>query len=105
MTWISEKNTKIEKLQKGDTVFLYKSGSGIIAYGIADGKLVKKDCDGNKDYEYNMHLDNFTILKKPMSAAKMKELTKQGFPFRTTIFYISEECKDIIINEIQKNYI
>lgn len=96
---------KIEKLQKGDTVFLYKSGSGIIAYGVANGKLVKKDCDGYKDYEYNMHLDNFTKLKKPMSAAKIKEITKQGFPFRTTMFLISEECRDIIIKEIQEKYI
>ena len=96
---------KIEKLQKGDTVFLYKSGSGIIAYGIADGKLVKRDCDGNENYEYCMHLDNFTILKEPMSAAKMKELTKQGFPFRTTMFHLSEECRNLIIKEIQENYI
>lgn len=47
---------KIGKLQRGDTVFLYKSGYGIIAYGTADGKLEKKDCDGYKDYEYYMHL-------------------------------------------------
>ena len=96
---------KIGKLQRGDTVFLYKSGYGIIAYGTADGKLEKKDCDGYKDYEYYMHLDDFTVLKKPLSASKMKELTKQGFPFRTTMFYMSEECKDIIMKEIKKNYL
>lgn len=96
---------KIEKLQRGDTVFLYKSGSGIIAYGIANGKLEKKECDGNKDYEYYMHLDNFTVLTKPLTASKMKEVTKQGFPFRTTLFNISEECKDKIIEEIKKQYI
>lgn len=96
---------KIGKLQRGDTVLLYKSGYGIIAYGTADGKLEKKDCDGYKDYEYYMHLDDFTVLKKPLSASKMKELTKQGFPFRTTMFYMSEECKDIIMKEIKKNYL
>ncbi len=96
---------KIGKLQRGDTVFLYKSGYGIIAYGTADGKLEKKDCDGYKDYEYYMHLDDFTVLKKPLSASKMKELTKQGFPFRTTMFYMSEECKEIIMKEIKKNYL
>ena len=96
---------KIGKLQRGDTVFLYKSGYGIIAYGTADGKLEKKDCDGYKDYEYYMHLDDFTVLKKPLSASKMKELTKQGFPFRTTMFYMSEECKDILMKEIKKNYL
>ena len=96
---------KIEKLQKGDRVFLYKSGNGIIAYGIADGKMKKKDCDGNKDYEYYMHLEHFTVLKEPMSASKMKELTKQGFPFRTTMFSLSEECSNLIEQEIQKHYL
>ncbi len=84
---------------------LYKSDYGIIAYGTADGKLEKKDCDGYKDYEYYMHLDDFTVLKNPLSTSKIKELTKQGFPFRTTMFYMSEECKDIIMKEIKKNYL
>ena len=96
---------KIEKLQKGARVFLYKIGSGIIAYGITDGKMKKKDCDGNKDYEYYMHLKHFTVLKEPMSASKMKELTKQRFPFRTTMFSLSEECSNLIEQEIQKHYL
>ena len=52
-----------------------------------------------------LHLDDFTVLKKPLNASKMKELTKQGFPFRTTMFYMSEECKDIIMKEIKNNYL
>lgn len=96
---------KIEKLQKGDTVFLYKSGAGIVAYGIADGKLNKCDCDGKKDYEYYMGLENFEILHKPMSASEMKKVTNQGFPFRTTMFSISDECKDDMIQDIRKNHL
>ena len=49
-----------------------------------------------------MHLDDFTVLKNPLSTSKIKELTKQGFPFRTTMFYMSEECKDIIMKEIKQ---
>ena len=52
-----------------------------------------------------MHLDDFTVLKKPLSASKMKELTKQGFQFLKTIFYMIDECKDIIMKEIKKNYL
>ena len=52
-----------------------------------------------------LHLGDFTVLKKPLNASKMKELTKQGFPFRTTMFYMSEECKEIIMKEIKKNYL
>lgn len=92
---------KIQKLQKGDTVFLYKSGTGIIAFGVADGKLQKATCDGYADYEYYMHLDKFIKLQTPISAAKMKELTNQGFPFRTTMFSISEEAAKILMETIK----
>lgn len=95
---------KIEKLQKGDTVFLYKSGTGIVAYGIADGKLKKCDYEKNKDYEYYMGLEDFMILDPPMSASQMKEVTNQGFPFRTTMFSISDECKNVLIEDIIKNH-
>lgn len=91
---------KIEKLQKGDTVFLYQSGVGIVAYGIASGKLEKKDNDGIPDDEYFTSLDKFTVLKTPLSASRMKEITNQGFPFRITMFTISEECKQLIMDEI-----
>lgn len=82
---------KIQKLQKDDLVFLYKSGTGIIAYGYADGKLHKAECDGHPDYEYFMKLNKFIKLKNPISAATMKEIAGQGFPFRTTMFSLSEE--------------
>lgn len=95
---------KIEKLQKGDTVFLYKSGTGIVAYGVADGKLKKQDCDKKKDYEYYMGLENFVVLKTPMSASEMKKVTDQGFPFRTTMFSISDECKNGMIQEIMRSH-
>jgi hypothetical protein len=80
---------KIQKLQKGDTVFLYKSGTGIIAYGIADGELQKAECDGYPDYEYYMKLNKFVILKK---------VTNQGFSFRGTMFSLTEEAAKAIIS-------
>jgi len=82
---------KIHRLQKGDTVFLYKNGVGIIAYGIANGELHKAPCDGYDDYEYYMYLDKFVILKKPITASKMKEIANCGFQFRQTMFSISED--------------
>lgn len=50
---------KIERLSKGDVVFLYQSGVGIVAVGEADGKLVKAQYQGNPDHvdeEYFMKL-------------------------------------------------
>ncbi|MDO5296144.1 MAG: hypothetical protein Q4F00_05805 [bacterium] len=96
---------KIERLQRGDTVFLYKNGTGIIAYGIADGKLNKKERDGQADYEYNMHLDKFCQLKKPLSAKDIKELTKSNRVFRHTLNNISEEWREISDKEIKENRI
>lgn len=96
---------KIEKLQKGDTVFLYKSGAGIIACGIATGKLEMQDCDGHQNYEYYMKLDKFKELKTPFSASEMKRIANQGFNFRPTMFSISEECRDLLIKEIRNKYL
>ena len=83
---------KIKKFQKNDIVFLYQSGKGIIAYGYADGNLKMQSYDGYEDYEYYMHLNEFRELKKTISAAEMKDITKQGFNFRQTLFSISEEA-------------
>lgn len=94
---------KIAKLQKGDIVFLYKSGTGIVAYGKADGKLNKCECDGYEDYEYNMHLDDFVVLKDPISAAEMKEITDCGYNFRQTLFSISQSSADKIIAYVNKH--
>ncbi|HFJ9318631.1 TPA: hypothetical protein ACGW54_003942 [Bacillus tropicus] len=96
---------KIEKLQKGDTIFLYKSGTGIIAYGIATGKLEMQDCDGHHNYEYYMKLDKFKKLKKTFAASEMKAVVNQGFNFRQTMFSISEESRDLLIKEIKKKYL
>lgn len=96
---------KIKKLQKDDTVFLYKSGEGIIAYGKADGVLKKAPCDGFADYEYYMTLNNFCKLNTAISAAQMKELTKCGFNFRQTMFSISAEAANKIIKSLNKQKI
>lgn len=94
---------KIQKFQKGDVVFLYESGVGIRAYGYTNGILNKEPCDGHEDYEYNMKLDNFIELSKPISASQMKEITSSSFNFRQTMFSISEESAKKIIAYIKNN--
>ncbi len=96
---------KIEKLQKGDTVFLYKSGVGIIAYGTATGKLEMQDCDGHHNYEYFMKLDKFIKLSTPFTASAMKSTANQGFNFRQTMFSISEESRESLTKEIKKKHL
>lgn len=96
---------KIDKLQKGDTVFLYQSGRGIVAYGTASGVLETAPCGGEPDGEHFQRLTSFHQLKKPMSASEMKKTADQGFGFRPTMFSISDESRDKLLAEIKKNYL
>lgn len=96
---------KIDKLQKGDTVFLYQSGQGIVACGIAAGKLETRPCGNESDGEHFQYLTSFLQLTRPMPASEMKRITGQGFPFRTTMFSISDECREKLLDEIRRNYL
>jgi len=96
---------KIERLQKGDLVFLYQSWVGIVACGRASGRLEKRDCDGYKDYEYHMSLEKFKQLKTPMTAARIKEIAGPGVTFRQTLFSISGESSAALMKEIRRNYL
>ena len=85
---------KIEYLQKGDTVFLYSSGVGIVAKGIATGELKKKDYQDNEEHddeEYYQKLKNFKILDKPISAAEIKRIGETDYVFMQTMFGIDED--------------
>jgi hypothetical protein len=75
---------KIERLNKGDTVFLYQSGVGIVAFG--DGKLRKSAYEENPDEEYSMKLNKFQRLSRPLSASEIKSITGIDYRFMTTMF-------------------
>lgn len=92
---------KIDKLQKGDTVFLYQSGRGIVAYGTATGRVETAPYGGEEDGEHFQRLTAFHQLKVPMSASEMKKTADQGFPFRTTMFSISDESRDKLLTQIK----
>jgi hypothetical protein len=56
---------KIARLKRGDHVFLYRSGTGVVAIGKADGKLKKAAYHGkpeNRDEEYAMSLLDFALV-------------------------------------------
>jgi hypothetical protein len=99
----------IEKLKKGDKVFLYRSGEGIVAVGIASGKLERKPYHGNKrhkDEEYCMKLDRFKKLKQSLPAVKIKKITGVNYRFMSTMFAIDKDSGDNLWEHIaNKNYI
>lgn len=92
----------IEYINKGDNIFLYKNGHGIVAYGIANGKLEKKAYDGFEDYEYYMKLNNFIdISDNPISASKIKEIVGKNYVFMKTMFSINDDEKDNLLVELK----
>jgi hypothetical protein len=95
---------KIEQLSKGDTVFLYQSGVGIVAMGKASGKLRKTAYHGedkHADEEYYMTLDRFRMVNPPVSAAEIKEITSANYSFRGTMFSMDAESGDALIKFLQ----
>jgi hypothetical protein len=86
---------KIERLRRGDHVFLYRSGAGVVAIGTADGKLRKAAYHGkpeDKDEEYAMGLLDFRIVEPPLTAAEVKTIASNpGLIFRQTMFSLDPE--------------
>jgi hypothetical protein len=86
---------KIERLSKGDVVFLYRSGEGIVAAGVASGRLEKRPYHGDPqhpDEEYSMVLSNFRPVSPPLRAAEIKEIVGTWLVFRPTMFGLDAEA-------------
>ncbi|HRQ42485.1 MAG TPA: hypothetical protein PLD25_31605 [Chloroflexota bacterium] len=84
---------KIERLSKGDIVFLYQSGVGIVAVGKASG-ILNKSPHGNPptpENEYAMPLKQFMLLNNPLPAAEVKEITGVDYRFMGTMFALDTE--------------
>ena len=86
---------KIARLKRGDHIFLYRSGTGIVAIGKADGKLRKAAYHGeveHKEEEYAMSLLEFALVDSPLSAAEVKTITSNpGLVFRQTMFSLDQD--------------
>ena len=85
---------KIERLARGDVIFLYQSGVGIVALGEADGKLLKSPYHGkadNPDEEYSMKLQRFETVSCPLTAAEIKRITGVNHRFMGTMFGLDVE--------------
>jgi len=95
----------IKRIQPGDRVFLYRSGTGIIARGIAKGRYKKKayhDIHKYADEEYYVELKNFIICKSPLTPSDIQNLTRVNYRFMKTCFAIDKESGSKIWEEISK---
>ena len=83
---------KIERISKGDVVFLYQSGVGIVAVGVATGGLKKRPYEGHLDEDYSMPLAKFEVMTNPMPAWEIKQLCGVNYRFMSTLFSIDAEA-------------
>ncbi|EIX9091229.1 hypothetical protein QIG86_12840 [Klebsiella pneumoniae] len=93
---------KIDRIEKGDMVFLYESGHGIIAYGIATGDSIDEEEPekyGHKSMRYQ-YLKNFRRLSSPVSAKEVKRIVGRSIPFVQTLSSISDG--DILYQDLKK---
>lgn len=92
---------KINKIKKDDIVFLYESGTGIIAYGTATGEII----DEPEPYKINhksmryQKLNDFKLLTKPLTAKDARQILGKGIPLIQTLSRISNG--DLIYDKIK----
>jgi len=95
----------IARIQPGDRVFLYRSGSGIIAGGIAKGRFKRKAYHDNPKYadeEYYVELKNFALCSPPLTPSDINKITGINYRFMKTCFAIDKMSGSKIWKEISK---
>lgn len=91
---------EIDKIKKNDVVFLYENGVGIIAFGIADGKVKVEDKNGDEGEMHYQKLNSFIKLEEAYKASKIKNTLNRNFVFLKTKTVIHDG--EILFNELQK---
>lgn len=95
----------INKLKKGDRVFLYQNGVGIVATGLATGDTIVSDIadeDGEMHPEkHSQKLDNF-VKDFKLSLKSCKDVTKTNLPILRIMSRLSESQGKALFNEIER---
>lgn len=92
----------IEYLKENDVVILYQSGHGVVGYGLADGTLEKRAHEGQPDQNYTRKLNDFVRLDKPVSARKMKDVTKTNFNFMRTMVELNVKQGEALLKHFKE---
>ena len=98
----SDRKQGITNIRRGDTVFLYHTGVGVVAYGKAQGKYETADIGDAKDEEYFVPLkfdwkfDPDVDSGKAVRAWQINNKLNSRYAFRQTVFAIPEEMAEVI---------
>lgn len=103
-----ERKHAVDDIQKGERVFLYHTGSGIIAYGHAKRKFKEKSYSGEKGEEHFVPC-RFKIKVNPkkepdkvLSAREINNALGSNYCFRQTAFSIDDRVADKIQELLKK---
>ncbi|MCK0770303.1 hypothetical protein [Chromohalobacter canadensis] len=84
---------KIERIRSGDVVFLYESGKGVVAYGVASGDVEKAPHEGRKDETYYQRLHDFKRLGASVSAKDIQQALGRKIRFVHTLTLLKDGDK------------
>ena len=102
-----DRKWSVGNIRKGDTVYLYHTGVGIIACGKAIDDYKSKEINGDPDEEFFIPLklewkiDPVSEQKMAVAAWEINEKMQSGHRFRLTVFSITEDMANVI-NELRK---
>ncbi|PML18355.1 EVE domain-containing protein [Vibrio breoganii] len=103
-----ENSRKIDRINGGDTVFLYKKGKGIIAYGQATGIVEVKDRIRPENEElvvngsHYQKFSKFTQLSNPLTPSQIKQVLGRYVAFNQTIFRLRSNEGEKIISFLEQ---
>lgn len=92
----------INRIKKGEVVFLYENGKGIVAYGRGTGEVQMREHEGHKDECHYQVLEGFTILEQPLSAAAIKKALDRNVVFLRTMSGMPDGQKVLDLIESKK---
>jgi hypothetical protein len=94
---------QIDRLRRGDVVFLYRSGAGIVAFGRASGVVEVRDHRGDPaaaGEEHAMALDGFVTLDAPVPAAEVQRIAARSLTFRQTMVALPQGAGERILEAL-----
>lgn len=92
----------INRIKKGEVVFLYENVKGIVAYGRGTGEVQMRDHEGEKDECHYQVLEGFKILEQPISAASIKKALDRNVVFLRTMSGMPDGQKVLDLIEPKK---
>lgn len=97
---------KINALKSGDTVFLYSTGNGIIAYGTASGSTKIRNYRNSPkrqfaNEEHYMYLNNFKALRSPFTFSEITNVAGKRQNVTKAFFRMNDQLAAKILKQLE----